>query len=280
MMRRRLILCDVFTSIALKGNGLAVVFDSDSLSSCQMQAFAGWINQAETGFLGSPTDRDADYKVRIFTPNRELSFAGHPTLGSCAAWLMSGGVPQNAGLVRQECGIGIIEIDVSGKVPAFVAPATKIGALPEDQLSDIIKKLGIDRTAVRASAQLDNGPVWQVLELTLAVDVLAVDAERVKGFNAAIGLIGAHPEGLDCQYEIRMLSSSAIRNEDPITGSLIAALGKWLDDAGRLLSPITIAQGTTLGRVGRAYICPDPDRAGRILIGGHTQIISDGTVEL
>ncbi len=281
MTKHRFILCDVFTSVPFKGNGLAVVFESDGLSTQDMQGFAAWINQAETAFLGAPTDVAADYSVRIFTPNRELSFAGHPTLGSCAAWLRAGGVPRAVGTVRQECGIGIVEIDVTSDVPAFIAPPTTVAPLSADRVSDIIGNLGIDRATVRASAQLDNGPVWQVLELSHAADVLAVDAARVRSLgSAAVGLIGAHPDGSECQYEIRMLSASANRNEDPVTGSLIAALAVWLHGAGRLPSPVTVAQGTKLGRVGRAHLSADPNRSGRILIGGETRFISDGTVEL
>ncbi len=281
MTKHRLILCDVFTSVPFKGNGLAVVFESDGLSTQDMQGFAAWINQAETAFLGTPTDGAADYSVRIFTPNRELSFAGHPTLGSCAAWLRAGGVPRAVGTVRQECGIGIVEIDVTCDIPAFVAPRTKVAPLSAERISDIIGNLGIDRAAVRASAQLDNGPVWQVLELSHAADVLAVDAARVRSLGSApVGLIGAHPDGSECQYEIRMLSSTANRNEDPVTGSLIAALAVWLHGADRLPSPVTVAQGTQLGRIGRAHLLPDPNRSDRILIGGETRFISDGTVEL
>ena len=281
MTRRRLILCDVFTSVPLKGNGLAVVLEPNGLSTRDMQDLAAWINQAETAFIGTPTDGTADYKLRIFTPNRELSFAGHPTLGSCAAWLKAGGKPRADGVVRQECGIGIVEIDISGDFPAFVAPPTKSASLPPGGLAAIVEALGIDRAAVRASAQLDNGPVWQVLELARAEDVLAVDAARVRDLgSAAIGLIGAHPEGSDCQYEIRMLSATASHNEDPVTGSLIAAVAMWFADKGRLRSPVTVGQGTKLGRLGRAHILPDPNRQGRILIGGHTRFISDGTVEL
>ena len=147
-----------------------------------------------------------------------------------------------------------------------MGPPTTIAPLPANRLAEIIAALGIDRAAVRATARLENGPVWQVLEMARAEDVLAVEAARVRELgSAAIGLIAAHPEGGDCAYEIRMLSGAANRQEDPITGSLIAARAVWLNDAGRLSQPITVAQGTRLGRIGRAFIRPDPGRAGRIL---------------
>ena len=113
MRQRRFIQCDVFTSVPTKGNGLAVVADGEGLSDRDMQAFAAWTNLAETTFLLPPTTGEADYKLRIFTPGREMPFAGHPTLGSCAAWRHLGGKPRTAGVVRQECGVGIVDIDVA-----------------------------------------------------------------------------------------------------------------------------------------------------------------------
>src|SRR5665213_395732 len=162
MRKRRFIQCDVFTSVPTKGNGLAVVVDADGLSGQQMQDFAAWTNLAETTFLLSPTTQEADYKVRIFTPKREMLFAGHPTLGSCSAWIRSGGRPQTTGVVRQECGIGIVDIDVTGAVPAFAAPKTTVAPLAPEQLDAIISALGLARDRILRTAQLANGPVWQL----------------------------------------------------------------------------------------------------------------------
>ena len=117
MHQRRFIQCDVFTDQPTRGNGLAVVVDAEGLDDRQMQDFAAWTNLAETTFLLPPTDPVADYQVRIFTPTREMPFAGHPTLGSCAAWLHAGGKPKQHDLVRQECAVGIVEIDLRGDVP-------------------------------------------------------------------------------------------------------------------------------------------------------------------
>src|SRR5258707_14440912 len=143
MRPRRFIQCDVFTSVPTKGNGLAVVADGEGLSDTQMQAFAAWTNLAETTFLLPPTTGEADYKLRIFTPGREMPFAGHPTLGSCAAWRHLGGKPRTAGVVRQECGVGIVDIDVSGAVTAFAAPKTAVAPLPPDMLDPATSALGL-----------------------------------------------------------------------------------------------------------------------------------------
>src|SRR5882762_4383246 len=165
MRPRRFIQCDVFTSVPTKGNGLAVVADGEGLSDTQMQAFAAWTNLAETTFLLPPTTGEADYSLRIFTPGREMPFAGHPTLGSCAAWLRAGGKSRTEGVVKQECGVGIVDIDVSGAVPAFAAPKTTIAPLPPEQLEAITSALGLKRDRILRTAELANGPVSQVLEL-------------------------------------------------------------------------------------------------------------------
>jgi len=280
MTARRFVQCDVFSPIPTQGNGLAVVVDSEGLSETQFQQFAAWTNLAETTFLLPPTDQAADYRVRIFTPTVELPFAGHPTLGTCAAWLHVGGVPMQAGLVRQECGIGIVDIDVSGDPYAFVAPPTSIEPLPESQLQAITEALGIAPEAILRTALLDNGPVWQVLHLASAADVLSVDSSRVRWPTfEAIGLIGAHPADAESDYEVRMLAPSSGMSEDPITGSLNAALAFWLRDEGLLTNSLLISQGTAIGRTGRVFIRHDGSN-GRVLIGGDTHILIEGTVTI
>ena len=289
MRTRPFVQCDVFSPVSTQGNGLAVVVDAEGLDSAAMQGFAAWTNLAETSFLLPPTVAEADYRVRIFTPNREMPFAGHPTLGSCAAWLHSGGKPRQPGLVRQECGIGIVDIDVSVPgSPAFGAPATQIAPLNETACLKIRQALDIPDSAVLRTAELDNGPVWQVLELSSAAAVLAVDTARVRWPEfSPIGLLGAHPVGADCDYEVRMLAPSSGMSEDPITGSLNAALARWMHAEGRLGKSLTVAQGTAIGRTGRVFIRPafngadsKSSRAATIWIGGHTHVLIEGTVTL
>jgi PhzF family phenazine biosynthesis protein len=278
--KRRFIQCDVFSPVPTQGNGLAVIVDAEGLSDTQLQTFAAWTNLAETTFLLAPTDAGADYKLRIFTPTREMLFAGHPTLGSCAAWLHNGGVPQQEGLVRQECKIGIVDIDVSGAKFAFVAPPTKIDRMPEENLLAITQALNISSETILHTALLDNGPIWSVLQLENADQVLSVDSSLVRWpAYKAIGLIGAHKAGAECDYEVRMLAPSSGMSEDPITGSLNAALAQWLSAEGRLGPSITIAQGTNINRYGRVSVrCDGVDN--KILIGGDTHILIDGYVTL
>ncbi|HYJ23527.1 MAG TPA: PhzF family phenazine biosynthesis protein [Acidimicrobiia bacterium] len=274
---RRFIQVDVFSPIPTQGNGLAVVVDAEGLDDSQLQAFAAWTNLAETTFLLPPEDPAADYRVRIFTPSRELPFAGHPTLGSCAAWLHVGGEPHEPGMVRQECGIGVVDIDLTGGL-AFVAPPTTIEPLDGSQLRAITDALGIDSDLIVRSARLDNGPVFPVIHLASAEDVLELDSSRVRWptFDA-IGFIGPHTTGSECDYEVRLLAPSSGMSEDPITGSLNAALAFWLREAGLLAEPLTISQGTAIGRHGRVYIRPTGDS---ILIGGDTHILIVGDVTL
>jgi PhzF family phenazine biosynthesis protein len=278
---RRFIQCDVFTSQPTKGNALAVVLDGQDLSDQQMRNFAAWTNLAETTFLLAPTDSSADYKVRIFTPTREMPFAGHPTLGSCAAWLHCGGAPRDKALVRQECGVGIVEIDTASAVPAFVAPPTTIEALAVHDLGAIVCALAIEPQSIVNSVKLNNGPIWQVLELQSADVVLAVDSSLVRWPQfQAIGLLGRHPPGSECDYEVRMLAPSSGMSEDPITGSLNAALAHWLLQHDRLDKDLLIAQGSCINRVGRVTIRADSAQPGRVFIGGESHILVDGTVTL
>lgn len=278
MKGRRFIQCDVFSPIPTQGNGLAVIVEAEGLSDHQLQTFAAWTNLAETTFLLPPTDPKADYKLRIFSPGREMLFAGHPTLGSCAAWLHCGGVPKQVGLVRQECGVGLVDIDVNSRPFAFVAPPTKIEALPDHRLSAISDALSIPASSILNQVQLNNGPVWQVLQLESAEQVLALDSSRVKWPEfTPIGLIGAHPAEHECDFEVRMFAPSSGMSEDPITGSLNAALAHWMQSIGQLDRDITVAQGTSINRHGRVSIKPD---GGQVLIGGDTHILIDGHVFL
>ena len=280
MIARRFIQCDVFTPTPTLGNALAVVVDGEGVSEQAMQRFAAWTNLAETTFILPPRDAAADYRLRIFTPGREMLFAGHPTLGSCAAWLHCGGRPKQAGTVRQECGIGIVEIDISDPaLPASSAPPTAIRPMTDDSFDAISAALGIAPAQVLRRAELDNGPVWQALHLDSAESVLALDSSRVRwpAFRS-IGVIGAHPPGSGCDYEVRMLAPSSGMSEDPITGSLNSALAHWLQADGLLKQPLSVAQGTCIERHGRVAITPAAD--GAVRIGGQTHILIEGTVLL
>lgn len=269
---------DVFTAFALRGNPLAVVHGADDLDDERMQAFARWTNLSETTFLLAPTDPTADYRLRIFTPGGELPFAGHPTLGSCHAWRERGGRPRAAGEIVQQCGVGLVRIKADGAGAAFAAPPLGRSEVSADDLDAVLAALGTDREHLVASQSLKNGPNWLSLELDSAATVLALepDAARMKRF-ASVGVVGAHPPGSECAFEVRGFVGRPSLYEDPVTGSLNAGLGEWLIGAGRAPDRYVAAQGTRLGRAGRVRIARE---GATIWVGGDSVTCIRGDVEL
>ena len=275
--RRRFVQCDVFSETPFKGNALAVVVDGDGLSDNEMQCFARWTNLAETTFLLTPEVEDADYKVRIFTPVREMPFAGHPTLGSSMVWLRSGGMPKNPERIRQQCNIGVIDIDLTSGKPAFAAPETSVEQMHPDERRRISARMGLPSALILNAVTLNNGPVWQVFELPSAQDVLAVDAQKVSWPEfQAIGLIGKSDPAAPSDFEVRMLAPSSGMSEDPITGSLNAALARWLQSTGCLPDTLKVSQGRAIQRDGLVNIRLDKD--GCVWVGGDVHVLIEGTV--
>jgi PhzF family phenazine biosynthesis protein len=277
-MSRRFTQVDVFTDRPLKGNPLAVVHGADGLDDAQMQRFARWTNLSETTFLLKPVDPAADYRVRIFTPGGELPFAGHPTLGSCHAWLQAGGAPRARGMVVQECGVGLVRIRLGESTTAFAAPPLRMSAVDDALLAAVLAALGLRRDQVRAVQILDNGPSWLGLLLDSADSVLAVEPDHsALRTLAKVGLVGPHPAGSECQFEVRAFAEPIGVPEDPVTGSLNASLAQWLIGAGLAPSRYVAAQGTRLGRAGRVAIEHD----GRtVWVGGHSVTVILGEVSL
>lgn len=282
---------DVFTATPYRGNPLAVVLDGSGLSTDEMQHFTNWTNLSEATFLLPPTQPGADYKVRIFCPGRELLFAGHPTLGSCHAWLQAGGKPQG-NYVIQECGIGLVKLrrqtSERGERLAFAAPPLrKGGPLQEDDVALIARGLGIARADIIHHAWCDNGPNWRGVMLASAEQVLALkpDATILAGLDVGVvgprgkvGVLGARQAGDECAFEVRaFFPGNNGMCEDPVTGSLNAALAQWLIGAGLAAPTYIAAQGTALARAGRVHV----EQAGAdIWIGGDSVTCIDGNVTL
>lgn len=271
---------DVFTSQALRGNPLAVVHDAATLSDASMAAFARWTNLSETTFLLPPTDPAADYRVRIFTPGTELPFAGHPTLGSCQAWLWAGGQPQHPHEVVQECGVGLVRIRRDGSRLAFAAPPLRrTGALDPAYREALRVALGLHVDDIVADQWVDNGPGWCALMLTSAQRVLSIqpDMAALSALNAKLGVVGPQAAGHDTRFEVRAFVPTFGVGEDPVTGSLNAGLGQWLIAAGLAPSRYVASQGTVLGRQGRVHV----EQIGEtIWIGGEVAACVDGQVVL
>jgi PhzF family phenazine biosynthesis protein len=268
---------DVFTATPTLGNPVAVVLDGTGLSTGDMQRFARWTNLSETTFVLPPSDPSADYHVRIFTTTTELPFAGHPTLGTCHAWLRAGGVPRDPAVVRQQCGLGVLDVRREGDQLAFAAPALrKTGPLDDALLARLCAGLGLTRDEILGHQWLVNGPEWIGLRLTSAERVLSVTPDYAALAGLDIGLIGAHPHGAACQFEVRAFAFVDGPTEDPITGSLNAGLGQWLIAEGVAPQRYVASQGTLLQRVGRVYM--QQDHAGRVWVGGQTHTVLEGTV--
>ena len=267
---------DVFTDTPLLGNPLAVVHGADALSDAQMQALARWTNLSETSFLLRPTDPAADYRVRIFTPSRELPFAGHPTLGSCHAWLAAGGQARAAAVVQQ-CGVGLVRIRRDGPQLAFAAPPLRrSGAVEDDVLAHMARALRIDPGAVRASQWVDNGPGWVAVMLASREQVLALQPDFVAMRGLALGVVAPWSGG-DAQFEVRAFIADAAGYEDPVTGSLNAGLAQWLIGAGLAPPRYVASQGTALQRAGRVHV---QALGADVWVGGHSVTCVQGEITL
>lgn len=275
---RRFAQVDVFTARPLKGNALAVVIDAAGLSDDDMAAFARWTNLSETTFLLPPTDPAADYRVRIFTPGGELPFAGHPTLGSAHAFLASGGDAKKPGEVVQQCAIGLVRVKRDGARLAFAAPPLKrSGPVGAAERAQVLAALRIAPEALLDLVWCDNGPGWMAARLHDAASVLALQRDFVAMQGLKLGVVGAHPAGSECQFEVRAFVPDLGIPEDPVTGSLNAALALWLQAAGLAGERYVAAQGAALGRAGRVHVVRDGEAT---WIGGDVTPLIHGQVRL
>jgi PhzF family phenazine biosynthesis protein len=271
---------DVFTDTPYLGNPVAVVLGADGLGDEQMKAFARWTNLSETTFVLTPRASAADYRVRIFTPAGELPFAGHPTLGTCHAWLEAGGRPAatipRPDAVVQECGAGLITVRRGDAGLAFAAPPTvRSGPVSDEVAERVARALNVARADIVDIAWADNGPGWVAALLASAEAVLAV---RPGAVDMDIGIAGPYPDGSPEALEVRAFSPQVGSVEDPVTGSLNASLAQWLLGSGRIKAPYVASQGTAMGRRGRVHVSCDAD--GQVWVGGGTVTCVSGTVEL
>jgi PhzF family phenazine biosynthesis protein len=299
---------DVFTATPYLGNPLAVVLDGAGLSDAAMQHFAHWTNLSETTFILPPTEAGraagADYRVRIFTPGAELPFAGHPTLGSCHAWLEAGGIARSDEFIVQECGVGLVRIRQRGQLRAFAAPALTRSAPDATLLAAVIAALGLQPQQVLDAQLLDNGPVWLGLLLDSPETVLTVEPDhaRLKDLGQKVGIssirrsqdaiqmiarssheakaFAGHDAPILAQpdLEVRAFAAPVGVNEDPVTGSLNASLAQWLIADGQLPEVYLAGQGACLGRAGRVHI--QRDATGQVWVGGESVTCISGTVTL
>jgi len=273
---RRFRMVDVFNSGQLSGNPLAVVLDAEGLSDAEMLAFARWMNLSETTFLLKPTLPAAHYRVRIFTPDGEMDFAGHPTLGSCHAWLEEQTMSANGQRILQECRVGLVEVRRTEGGFAFAAPPLiKSGPLGANLVNRIAMSLGIAPEEILAAGWVDNGAGWAGVLLEDAEAVLRLKPHAV---DLDIGVIGPHDAGQPAEFEVRaFFPKNGATAEDPVTGSLNAGLAQWLIADGRARAPYEVRQGTAIGHDGRLRVS---EADGSLWIGGLTTTLVAGTVAL
>jgi PhzF family phenazine biosynthesis protein len=270
---------DVFSDQPLLGNPLAVVLAADELDDARMAAFARWTNLSETTFLLEPTDPRADYRVRIFTTLTELPFAGHPTLGSCHAWLEHGGVPKGKEIIQQ-CGIGLVRIRRDGTQLAFTAPPLlRFEAVEAQLLGQILPGLGLMPDALMDARWVDNGAGWLALRLRDRAAVLALQPDySALPQGLAIGVFApwdAQRDGPDAQFEVRAFIPGDGMPEDPVTGSLNAGIAQWLLSEGLAPDSFVVSQGAAMGRKGRVHI---QRSAQDIWVGGAVVTCVDGSL--
>ncbi|BAV74323.1 PhzF family phenazine biosynthesis protein [Pseudomonas chlororaphis subsp. aurantiaca] len=271
---------DVFSDEPLKGNPLAVVFGADPLSDARMAAFANWTNLSETTFILEPRDPRADYRLRIFTTLQELPFAGHPTLGSCHAWLEAGGVPKGEEIV-QECAVGLVRIRRNGAELAFLAPPLlKSGPVEAGLLEQVRQGLRLAPGAIVDAQWVDNGAGWLAVLLAERGQVLDLQPDYSQLKDLAVGVIAPwNPErdGDAAQFEVRAFIAGDGMPEDPATGSLNAGIAQWLLGAGLAPESYVVSQGLSMGRAGRIQVERLDDE---IWIGGSAVTCIEGSLTL
>ncbi|WP_043663649.1 PhzF family phenazine biosynthesis protein [Streptomyces xylophagus] len=276
---RSFVQVDVFSTSPYSGNPVAVVLDGTDLSDEEMQRLARWTNLSETTFVLPSTVPEADYRLRIFTPQGELPFAGHPTLGSARAWLDGGGTPQHDDHIVQECAAGLVTVRRSENTLAFAAPPrVREGALDDGDLHRIVAAFGITRDRVVAHQWVDNGPGWAVVQLRTAEEVLALEPDLALIPDGMVGAIGAYPQGSPHHFELRTFAPGAGVPEDPACGSMNAGVGQWLTSTGAAPSSYRVSQGTRLGRSAHIEITADAD--GTVWVSGTAVVCIRGTIAL
>ena len=275
---------DVFTRTPFLGNPVAVVLGAEKLATEEMQRIAAWTNLSETTFVLPPTSSAADYRLRIFTPKRELPFAGHPTIGSAHAVIESGFAVARNGRLRQECLAGSIDLsierDEDGERIFIRAPQPKINAVNADQAQRLAAALG---STQNPPLRTDVGVVWLIVELkdAPAVDGSAPELAAIlkisEETDAAGVTIFGRAHGAD--LHVRSFAPALGVPEDPVCGSGNASVAAYLIHY-RLLSETAryeARQGMNVGRAGRVSVRVE----GReIYFGGAAVTCVDGTLRV
>ena len=275
---------DVFTAVPFKGNPVAVVLDGNALSSARMQAIANWTNLSETTFVCAPGHAEADYRLRIFTPKSELAFAGHPTIGSAYAVLQHGLRPKHPGRLVQECGRGLVTIEIDGERLFLALPKPDVREiLAAAQSTELAAALGITAQRVCAGAIVNVGVAWVTLQLSDAETVRALqpDQARLRALTppgtGGVTVFGLHPPGMVPHVEVRSFAPAEGIPEDPVCGSGNGCAAALIRQAGLISQRQYVAgQGQCMGRDGRVEVRFADD--GTIWLGGHAVTCVQGVL--
>jgi len=274
---------DVFTAVPFKGNPVAVVLDGDTLSSAQMQSIAAWTNLSETTFVCTPTDQRADYRLRIFTPKRELPFAGHPTIGSAHAVLRHGLKPRVAGNLVQECAKGLVDIKIDGDRVLLALPEPQFREPTTPQVAAVAEGLGVKTAQIQRAAIIDVGPVWFTVQLASGdvVRALAPDMAKLASLSpigmTGVNVFGLYPRGGSADIEVRSFAPGEGVPEDPVCGSGNGCVAALVRRDGVLKTQTYVAsQGRCLGRDGQVTVEFDGTT---IWLGGHAVTCVEGVLQ-
>lgn len=283
---------DVFTNVRFMGNPVAVVLEADALTSVQMQQIANWTNLSETTFVLPATEAGADYRLRIFTPNAELPFAGHPTIGTAHALIEAGVVQPKGGVLVQQCAAGLVRLHVSEEAGgerwiAFDLPPASLTPLSADHVEELQAILGASLRREPLPKVVDVGPRWLVVQLDSAEAVLALqpDIARMKTHDIRIGItgivvFGEYRVGGPARIEVRAFVPAHGINEDPVCGSGNGAVGAFIRDSGQVHhfgSEFVAAEGVVVGRAGVVRLSVAADR---IQVGGKAVTCIDGQLRV
>ncbi|MFQ3853429.1 PhzF family phenazine biosynthesis protein [Staphylococcus sp. 2S1] len=274
---------DVFPNEAFKGNPVAVIFNADGLSVEEMKNIASWTNLSETTFVFKPEDNNADYKLRIFTPNNELPFVGHPTIGSSFAILQNGLIPKNKGYLIQECGVGLVKIDFTEDKTYFSLPKPEVSELQARQFDGIVDSLGIKNEDVIHSKVINIGAEWLTLQLknSSVVKNLEPNFKLMEHYiydgTTGVTVFGENAIDKDTKFEVRSFAPKEGVNEDPVCGSGNGCVAVMNDLYGFLNDlEFSNSQGECINRNGRVYIKQEDE----LKLGGISKIMIDGKITI
>src|SRR5262245_4987501 len=275
---------DVFTALPFKGNPVAVVLDGDAVSSAEMPSIAAWTNLSETTFVCAPTDERADYRLRIFTPRRELPFAGHPTIGSAYAVLRHGRKPKASDRLVQECGKGLVDIKLDGERLLLALPEPQFREPTPSQLAAVAEGLGVTTADIERAAIIEVGPVWFTAQLASgsAVTALTPDMGKLAALNptafTGVTVFGLYAPGSSADLEVRAFAPGQGIPEDPVCGSGNGCVAALMRRDGVLNArAYTAAQGRCLGRDGQISVQFEGDT---IWLGGHAVTCVEGSLRV